>query len=41
MDAFITIKRLVIARRILFTEKAEAEMARDMLTPELVYEAIL
>ncbi len=41
MDAFILIKRLVISRRVLFTEKAEMEMARDALTPELVYEAIL
>jgi len=32
---------LVISRRVLFTEKAELEMARDTLTPELVYEAIL
>ena len=41
MDALITIKRLVISRRVLFTEKAEVEMALDALTPELVYEAIL
>jgi hypothetical protein len=41
MDIFIRIKRLVISRRVLFTEKAEIEMARDALTPELVYEAIL
>ena len=41
MDILIHIKRLVISRRVLFTEKAEAEMARDDLTPELVYEAIL
>jgi len=41
MDALITIKRLVISRRVLFTEKAEIEMAQDVLTPELVYEAIL
>jgi len=41
MDIFIRIKRLVISRRVLFTEKAELEMARDALTPELVYEAIL
>jgi hypothetical protein len=32
---------LVISRRVLFTEKAEIEMARDALTPELVYEAVL
>ena len=41
MDIFIRIKRLVIARSVIFTEKAEVEMARDVLTPELVYEAIL
>lgn len=41
MDIFIRIKRLVISRRVLFTEKADWEMARDSLTPELVYEAIL
>lgn len=41
MDALIRIKRLVISRQVLFTEKAEVELARDSLTPELVYEAIL
>jgi hypothetical protein len=41
MDIFIQIKRLVISRRVLFTEKAEIEMAIDMLTPEMVYEALL
>ena len=41
MDSFIRIKRLVIARRVLFTQKAEDEMAMDHLTPELVYESIL
>jgi hypothetical protein len=41
MDIFIRIKRLVISRRVLFTEKAELEMAIDALTPELVFEAIL
>lgn len=41
MDTFVRIKRLIIARRVLFTEKAEIEMARDSLTPELVYESIL
>ena len=41
MDIIIRIKRLVIARQVLFTEKAEIEMARDALTPELVYESIL
>jgi len=41
MDILVKIKRLVVSRRVLFTEKAEIEMARDALTPELVYEAIL
>jgi len=41
MDVFVRIKRLVIARSVLFTEKAESEMASDALTPELVYESIL
>ena len=41
MDAFIRIKRLVISRHVLFTQKAENEMAAESLTPELVYESIL
>jgi hypothetical protein len=41
MEVLIQIKRLVISRRVLFTEKAEIELERDALTPELVYEAIL
>ena len=41
MDTLVRIKRLVIARNVLFTEKAEAEMAMESLTPELVYESIL
>ena len=41
MDSFVRIKRLVIARHVLFTQKAEDEMAVDHLTPELVYESIL
>jgi hypothetical protein len=41
MDILVKIKRLVVSRRVLFTEKAEIEMAMDALTPELVYEAIL
>jgi hypothetical protein len=32
---------MVIARDVLFTQKAESEMAADSLTPELVYESIL
>jgi hypothetical protein len=41
MDVFVRIKRLVVARRVIFTEKAETEMAADALTAELVYESIL
>jgi len=41
MDIIVRIKRLVVSRHVLFTEKAEIEMAMDALTPELVYEAIL
>ena len=41
MDILVRIKRLVVSHQVLFTEKAEIEMARDSLTPELVYEAIL
>jgi hypothetical protein len=41
MDILVKIKRLVVSRRVLFTEKAEIEMATDALTPELVYESIL
>jgi hypothetical protein len=41
MDTLVRIKRLVIARRVLFTEKAEGELAAESLTPELVYESIL
>ncbi len=41
MDILVQIKRLVVSHQVLFTEKAEIEMARDALTPELVYEAIL
>ena len=41
MDVLVRIKRLVIARDVLFTRKAESEMAEDALTPELVYESIL
>lgn len=41
MDIIIRIKRLVIARDVLFTQKAENEMAEGSLTPELVYESIL
>jgi hypothetical protein len=41
MDILVRIKRLVVSHQVLFTEKAEIEMTRDSLTPELVYEAIL
>ena len=41
MDTLVRIKRLVIARHVLFTQKAESEMAGESLTPELVYESIL
>lgn len=41
MDLLVRIKRMVIGRRIVFTRKADIEMARDGLTRELVYEAIL
>jgi hypothetical protein len=41
MDILIRIKRLVITRRVVFTRKADDEMAIDGLTRELVYEAIL
>lgn len=41
MDILIIIKRLVIARKVIFTEKAEYEMTIGSLTPELVYESIL
>ncbi len=41
MDTLVRIKRLVIAGNVLFTQKAEGEMAGQFLTPELVYESIL
>lgn len=41
MDVLVRIKRLVIARNVLFTQKAAIEMDMDALTPELVYESIL
>ncbi|MBI2438135.1 MAG: hypothetical protein HYV36_04900 [Lentisphaerae bacterium] len=31
----------MIARNVLFTQKAESEMTAEALTPELVYESIL
>ncbi len=41
MEPLIRIKRLVIAGQVLFTQKAESEMAADCLTPELVFESII
>ncbi|MBN1396117.1 MAG: hypothetical protein JW959_13930 [Pirellulales bacterium] len=41
MDIFVRIKRLVVARQVVITEKAETEMVVDALTPELVYESII
>ena len=41
MDTLVRIKRLVIARHVLFTQKAEGEMAAECLTPEIVYESML
>ncbi len=41
MDVLVRIKRMVIARQVLFTEKADIEMCADDLTPEMVYESIL
>ncbi len=40
-DPLIRIKRLVLAQRVVFTMKAEAEMYADGLTHELVFEAII
>jgi hypothetical protein len=41
MEPLIRIKRLIIAHRVLFTQKAEFEMAADSLTLEAIYESIL
>ena len=41
MNTLIKIKRLLIASRVKFTDKAINEMARDRITPLLVVEAIL
>lgn len=40
-DVLVRIKRLVLAQRVIFTTKAEAEMYADGLTHELVFEAIV
>jgi len=41
MDILIRIKRLVISRRVVFTDKADIERVADGLTPEMVFETIL
>ncbi len=41
MDVLQTIKRLVLRGKLLFTKKAEDEMAQDDLDGDLVAEAIL
>ena len=41
MDALVRIKRLVIARRVQFTLKAEVERIRDGLTVEDVLESVV
>jgi hypothetical protein len=38
MDTLVRIKRLVIARHVLFTQKVEIEMAAEALSPEIVME---
>ncbi len=40
MKILIKIKRLVLARKVIFTEKAVVEMAADHLTREIIYESI-
>ncbi len=41
MSTLIHIKQLVIRHKVAFTEKARIEMARDGVTREMVYEALL
>ena len=41
MDVLVRIKRLIIQRKVIFTEKAELEMQSEQLTPELILESIL
>lgn len=41
VDLLVRIKRLFLARKVLFTVKAEAEMDADQLEREQVYEAII
>jgi hypothetical protein len=40
MEPLIQIKRLILAGCVLFTEKAEQEIAADHLSKTLIYEAI-
>ena len=40
METLVKIKRLVLARKVLFTEKAVLEIAADRLSKNLIYEAI-
>ena len=41
MDILVRIKRLVIARKVLFTQKAADEIVAENLTRELIYESII
>ena len=41
METLIHIKRMVLAGRVIFTDKAEVEMFADGLTPELICESII
>jgi len=41
VDTLARVKRLVLRRQVLFTEKAEDEIAAGGLTRDLVYEAII
>jgi len=41
MEILTRIKRLVVTKKVIFTNKARAEIEADQLTEDLVYEAIL
>ncbi len=41
MEILTRIKRLVVTKKVIFTDKARTEMEADQLTEDLVYEAIL
>ena len=41
MEPLVKIKKLIIRRKVLFTEKAEIEIFREQLSHNLVIEAIL